>query len=343
MMDFKKFLVTAKENGASDLHLVVGEPPVVRLHGFLNRLKSPKIIRADVEDVVNDILTGDQKEYLDKNGAIDLGFDIESAGRFRINVFKERKGFGVAFRIIPDKIKTIKELGLPEVINSVVSMEKGLVLVTGPTGSGKSTTLASIIDKINIECEKHIITIEDPIEFVHEHKNCIVHQREIGLHATSFKDALRSSFREDPDVILVGEMRDLDTISMAITAAETGHVVLATLHTIGAPQTINRIIDAFPSDQQEQVRTQLSEVLSMVMSQVLIPNKQLNGRVVATELLFGTSAISNLIREGKTHQIYSVIQTSRKLGMHDMDCCLKLLHDEGLIGEDEYIKRSTKG
>jgi twitching motility protein PilT len=265
---------------------------------------------------------------------------LEKVGRFRVNTFYQRRGEGASFRLIPDKIKSIQELGLPIIVEELARSERGLILVTGPTGSGKTTTLAAMIDLINQEQYNHIITIEDPIEFVHQDKNCLINQREIGSHTNSFAIALRSALREDPDIILVGEMRDLETISMALTAAETGHVVFATLHTNSAPQTIDRIVDVFPPHQQAQIRTQLSEALKGVISQTLIPLADGTGRVCATEIMTATPAIRNLIREGKTQQMPGVIQTSAKDGMQSLDQTLRNLLMQGKITPQEARKRA---
>jgi twitching motility protein PilT len=287
-----------------------------------------------------DILSDENRAKFEENKELDFSIELTNVGRFRVNAFYHRRGEGASFRLIPDKIKSIAELGLPPIVEKLARIERGLILVTGPTGSGKSTTLASMIDIINTEQYHHIITIEDPIEFVHESKNCLVNQREVGFHTKSFASALRSALREDPDVILVGEMRDLETISMALTAAETGHIVFATLHTNSAPQTVDRIVDVFPPYQQAQIRTQLSETLQGVISQTLIPTIDGKGRVCAAEIMVVTSAIRNLIREGKTHQMPSIIQTSAKDGMQSMDQTLKNLVIQRKISPEDALKRA---
>lgn len=293
--------------------------------------------------MIYEILTDERKAQFEEKHEIDFAIELTEIGRFRINAFYQRRGESAAFRLIPSKIKSVEELGLPPVVNNLTRSKNGLVLVTGPTGSGKSTTLASMVDLINQEREDHILTIEDPIEFVHNNKKCLVNQREVGPHTDSFAIALRSALREDPDVILVGEMRDLETIQMALTAAETGHVVFATLHTNSAPQTVDRIVDVFPPHQQQQIKTQLSEALVGVISQTLIPTVDGKGRVVACEIMVATPAIRNLIREGKTHQMPSIIQTGAKDGMQSMDQCLKALVMKNKISkEDAYLRAVDK-
>jgi twitching motility protein PilT len=293
-----------------------------------------------VHEMIYEVLTDDRKAQLEEHHEIDFAIELAEVGRFRVNAFYQRRGEGASFRIIPTKIKSVEELGLPPVLNTLARAKKGFILVTGPTGSGKSTTLAAMIDLINQERHDHILTIEDPIEFVHENKNCLVNQREVGPHTNSFAAALRSALREDPDVILVGEMRDLETIQMALTAAETGHVVFATLHTNSAAQTIDRIVDVFPPHQQQQIRTQLSEALVGVVSQILIPTIDGKGRVAACEVMVATPAIKNLIREGKTHQMPSIIQTGAKDGMQSMDQCLKTLVMKNKISREEAALRA---
>ncbi|MCX5867813.1 MAG: type IV pilus twitching motility protein PilT [Proteobacteria bacterium] len=309
------------ENNASDLHLSVGTPPVFRIHGDLVPLKSRELSANDAQVLLHEILNDVQKEKLQNEWEIDLAYEIEG-GRFRVNIFTERKGLGAAFRMIPVKIATVEELGLPQALKKMAELSKGLVLVTGATGSGKSTTLAALIDYINNSRNEHIITVEDPIEFVHGNKKSLIHQREVGQHTHSFAAALRSALREDPDIILVGEMRDLETIELAITAAETGHLVFGTLHTSSASRTIDRIINVFPTSQQDQIRMMLSESLKGVVSQNLCRKVDGKGRVAALEIMMGTHALSNLIREGKTYQILSLIQTGKKEGMQTMDQAL---------------------
>ncbi|MDD2866875.1 MAG: PilT/PilU family type 4a pilus ATPase, partial [Candidatus Omnitrophica bacterium] len=306
-MDIRDLLKHIVAKGASDLHLTPGLPPMMRMNGILEKLEDEILESAQIQEMVAKILPEDKR--LAPGEEIDLGIEIKGMARFRINVYYDRNGLCAAFRLIPALIRSLGELGVPEIVDKVCEMKRGLVLVTGVTGSGKSTTLAAIIDMINAKRRDHIITIEDPIEFVHHHKKCIVNQREVGTHTRSFSEALRGALREDPDVILVGEMRDLDTISMAMTAAETGHLVLGTLHTRGAAQTIDRIIDIFPPHQQEQIRTQLAESLEMVVSQVLLPSMEGGRRQLACEVMVVTTAIRQLIRNKKTHLIATEIET----------------------------------
>ncbi|MDP2929657.1 MAG: PilT/PilU family type 4a pilus ATPase [Candidatus Omnitrophota bacterium] len=328
------------ENGASDLHLCVGIPPMMRVHGELKELGEKVLTGDDLLTMIKEVLPGDKAGLIDEAGDtrdlkdIDLGIEVELAGRFRTNIYHDKNGLAAAFRLIPNKIGTLEDLGLPEIVKSVFGMPSGLVLVTGVTGSGKSTTLASIIDKINSETRQHIITVEDPIEYVHKHKKCIVNQRELGAHTGSFSDSLRSALREDPDVILVGEMRDLETISMTITAAETGHLVFSTLHTRGAPQTVDRMIDVFPPHQQSQIRLQLADVLVMTISQLLLPSADGKRMHLASEVMVGNSSIKALIRDQKTHQIASAIQMGGNIGMQTLDASLKALSAAGKISKD---------
>lgn len=333
-------LKICKEKNASDLHLTAGMPPVFRIKKNLIPLKGDLLTPEEIEELIYPIMNDEQKRIFKENWEIDFSFGIAHVGRFRVNVFRQRQTIAAAFRVIPWEIPTFEELGLPPIMNKIVELEKGFVLVTGATGAGKSTTLASVIDKINAIKSVHIITIEDPIEYLFRHKKSIVVQRELGSDTKSFPNALRSVLREDPDVILVGEMRDLETISAAITAAETGHLVFATLHTNTAAQSIDRIIDVFPPHQQQQIRIQLSNNLSAIFSQQLLPRKDGGGLVLATEVLIVTPAVRNLIRENKTYQINTIIQTSRDLGMQTMNQSLKDLFDRGLITYDNAIKYS---
>jgi twitching motility protein PilT len=330
-MDVAELLVHTKERGGSDLHLSAGALPLMRLHGQLLPVEDRPLGRDDVHKMVYEILNDDQRRLFEEHRDLDFAIEIGEFARFRVNVFQQRNGEGAVFRVIPTQIRTGQELGLPDAVNTLALRENGLVLVTGPTGSGKSTTLAAMIDLVNANQKKHIITLEDPIEFVHRSKGCLVNQREIGLHTKSFASALRAALREDPDVILVGEMRDLETISLALTAAETGHLVFATLHTKSAPKTIDRIIDAFPPAQQQQVRVQLAEALQGVISQMLFPTKDKKGRVAAFEIMVATVAIRNLIREGKTHQMPSSIQTGTQFGMQSLEQSLRNLVMQGRI------------
>ncbi len=340
-MDITELLILTKERGASDLHLTVGAPPILRINGKLARLDFPVLTPATIHEMLYDVLTDQHKARFEETHDLDLSLELTDVGRFRVNVFVQRLGEAAAFRLIPMQIKSLDALGMPSVLKTLAMRDRGLFLVTGPTGSGKSTTLAAMVDLINTERTDHIITIEDPIEFVHQHKSCVVNQREVGPHTGSFTTALRSALREDPDVILVGEMRDLETIQMALTAAETGHLVLATLHTNSAAQTINRIIDVFPPHQQEQIRVQLSEALLGVLAQTLMLRAEGHGRVAAIELLVATPAIRNLIREGKTFQIPSMIETGAKEGMTSLDQCLRELVRHGTITPEAAFHKAV--
>src|SRR5437588_12268536 len=306
--------------GASDLHVTVGSPPAFRVRGHIARAEGFEHFAADdTRALLYRILSSEQQKHFELNRQLDFAYSMPGVARFRVNVYYQREAVGAAFRLIPQEIKTLEELNLPQVLHSLSEYPRGLVLVTGPTGSGKSTTLAAVIDEINRKRSEHILTIEDPVEFVHRHKRCIVNQREIGPDASSFAEALRAALREDPDVILLGEMRDLETISTAITAAETGHLVFATLHTQSAPSTVDRIIDAFPAAQQEQVRVQLAATLEGICTQTLLPTPGGTGRVPALEILFPDDAVRNLIRQGKVEQVYSVMQTGTSKGMQTME------------------------
>jgi len=328
---------------ASDLHLTVGAPPAMRVNGTLQRFEDvPELTPEDTHQMLYRILSTEQQKQLEINRHIDLAHSIPGLARFRVNVFFQRGTLGAAFRLIPADIKTLEELGIPSALHSLTEKPRGLVLITGPTGSGKSTTLAALIDEINRKRAEHILTIEDPVEFVHRHKRCIVNQREIGADAPSFAEALRAALREDPDVILLGEMRDLETIGTAITAAETGHLVFATLHTQSAPSTVDRIIDAFPGAQQEQVRVQLAATLQGVCTQALLPTPAGDGRVAALEILFPDDAVRNLIRQGKVEQVYSVMQTSTSKGMQTMEQALSDLVVRGIVTLDDALSRSSR-
>lgn len=329
----KELLSKTIEMKASDLHLTVGLPPTIRCNGKLIQLGNDKLLPDDMEEFSKEILCEKYDEYLSV-GEFDTSYSVQGIGRFRVNVFKQRNSDAIAIRVIALKIPTLDELNHPAVLKDIVTKKRGLVLVTGPTGSGKSTTLAAMINEINNTRQAHIITLEDPIEYLHKHNMCIVNQREIGKDSKSYENALKAILREDPDVILVGEMRDLETISIAITAAETGHLVFSTLHTIGAAKTIDRIIDVFPPHQQQQVKIQLSSVLQAVISQQLLPNEFGNGRVAALEIMVTTPGIQNLIREGKTHQIESAVQTGNKYGMKTMDMAIAELYKKGVISMD---------
>jgi len=339
-MDIKKLLTITTERDASDLHLSIGVPPVLRINGKLKKLNLPELTSQDVHEMIYSIITEKQKNNYEQFHELDFSFELENGARFRTNIFKTRRGEAAAFRLIPEKIKSLAELNLPEELSIFTKKIKGFVLVTGPTGSGKTTTLATLIDIINQERYEHIITIEDPIEFIHQHKNCIIDQREVGIHTNTFAGALRSALREDPDVILVGEMRDLETISMAVTAAETGHLVFSTLHTNSAAETVERIINVFPPHQQSQIRMQVAESLVGIVAQTLIPTLDEEGRVPAMELTIATPAIKNVIREEKIHQMPSIIQMGRKDGMLSLDQSLKNLLTGGKISREEAIVRA---
>jgi twitching motility protein PilT len=334
-MDVRELLKNIVAKGASDLHLCANLPPMMRMNGVLEKMEGEVLSGAEVQEMINKIIP--DNKALVPGSEIDLGIEIKHIARFRVNVYYDKNGLCAAFRLVPAFIRPLVELGLPDVVERVSDMKRGLVLVTGVTGSGKSTTLAGIIDMINAKRTDHIITIEDPIEFVYGHKKCIVNQREVGVHTRSFSEALRSALREDPDVILVGEMRDLDTISMAMTAAETGHLILATLHTRGAAQTIDRIIDVFPSHQQEQIRVQLAETLEMVVSQVLVPSIDGRRRYVACEVMVTTTAIRQHIRARKTHQIPAEIETGAMFGMQTLEKSLKSYVSAGKILADSAL------
>ena len=342
MANLHQLLKAMIEKGASDLHLTTGSPPQIRVDGRLVPLRMDPLTPQDTKQAVYSILTDSQKHRFEAQSELDLSFGVKGLARFRANVFVQRGAVAAAFRTIPFKILTFEELGLPPVIEKLAQKPRGLILVTGPTGSGKSTTLASIIDKINTEHNHHIITIEDPIEYLHSHKNCVVNQREVGADTQSFKSALRYILRQDPDVVLVGEMRDLETIEAALTVAETGHLAFATLHTNSCVQTINRVIDVFPAHQQSQIRTQLSFVLEGVVSQTLIPRANGGGRVMGLEVMIPNPAIRNLIREDKIHQIYSQMQIGQdKFGMQTLNQCLADLYGRRLISHEDAISRSS--
>ena len=328
---------------ASDLHLSVGSPPAVRIRGHLQAVEGlPPLMPEETQQLLYRIMNTEQQKRLEVDRQLDMSHGIPGVARYRVNVYFQRQAVGAVFRLIPEEIKTLEELGLPESLLDLAAKPRGLVLVTGPTGSGKSTTLAAVIDEINRTRPDHILTIEDPIEFIHRHKRCVVNQREIGVDAVSFADALRAALRQDPDVILLGEMRDLETISTALTAAETGHLVFGTLHTQSAPSTIDRIIDVFPAEQQEQVRTQIAGTLQGVVTQTLVPTADGVGRVPAVEILLPDDAVRNLIRQGKVEQIYSVMQTGTQRGMLTMEQSLAELVLRGVITQELALSRSTR-
>jgi twitching motility protein PilT len=330
-----ELLEAVLERGASDLHVTSGTPPTIRVHGSLLRLDQyPKLTPDELQRMIYSILTQKQRERLEQDLELDVSYSLPGKARFRVNVYFQRDALGAAFRLIPFEIKSIEDLGLPRQIEDFARLPRGLVLVTGPTGSGKSTTLASLVDIINEERDVHIMTVEDPIEFLHRHKRALVNQREVGHDTSSFAQALKHVLRQDPDVILVGEMRDLETISTALTAAETGHLVFATLHTQDAPQTIDRIIDVFPPFQQQQVRVQLAVTLQGIVTQQLLPTVDGRGRAASSEVLIATPAIRNLIREAKIHQVYSLMQAGGKFGMQTMDASLATLVRAGRISRE---------
>ncbi len=338
MLNIETILREAKEAGASDVHITVGIPPKMRVNGNLITMNYEKLFPADTLDVLLAVMTESQREKFEERGEYDMSFSIPNCGRYRVNAYKQRGSVAMAFRLVGTVVPSPESLGVPESVIELYQRKRGLVLVTGPTGSGKSTTLAAIIDKINNNRDAHVITLEDPIEYLHQHKLSMVNQREIGLDSDNYANALRAALREDPDVILVGEMRDLETISVAITAAETGHLVLSTLHTIGAASTVDRIIDVFPPHQQQQIRIQLSNVLEAVISQQLIPTADGRGRIAAFEVMHANHAVRNLIREGKSHQLASVMQTNRKLGMITMDEAIIQKYYDGKITRDLAIQ-----
>ena len=334
-MDISELLAFVVKNKASDLHLSSGLPPMIRVHGDIRRINLPALEHKDVHAMVYDIMNDGQRKFYEENLECDFSFSIPNLARFRVNAFVQQRGAGAVFRTIPSKVLSLEDLKAPKVFVEIANQPRGVVLVTGPTGSGKSTTLAAIVDHINTNEQGHILTVEDPIEFVHESKKCLINQREVGPHTLSFANALRSALREDPDIILVGEMRDLETIRLALTAAETGHLVFGTLHTSSAAKTIDRIIDVFPAEEKEMMRAMLSESLRAVISQTLLKTKDGQGRLAAHEIMLGTPAIRNLIRENKVAQMYSSIQTSQAMGMQTLDQCLKELLQKGLITKEE--------
>lgn len=328
----------AAMKGASDLHLTVGVPPMIRVNGSVLTLGDyPKVNQEIAKSLVYSIVNEERAKTLEKEGDVDFSFILEGIGRFRVNAFKQRNSYCLAIRLLVNRIPTMDELGLPLVLKELAAKPRGLILVTGPTGSGKSTTLASMIDFVNKTRRAHVITIEDPIEYLYKHGNCIINQREVGDDTSSFSRALRSAMREDPDVILVGEMRDLETIQAAITAAETGHLVFSTLHTKGAASTVDRMIDVFPPEQQRQIRIQLSNVLEGVITQNLVLRADAKGRALAMEIMVVNDAIRNMIRDEKVHQINSAIQTNAKLGMQTLDAHLALLVKQGIIALQEAM------
>ena len=340
-MNITELLHITSDMDASDLHLTVGVPPTLRIHGLLTKLDYPVLNENDVYEMLYSVLSDEHRKKFERLKEIDFSLEIVNGARFRVNVFMHRRGIAGAFRLIPEKLKTLEELGLPQKLEEFTKKPKGLVLVTGPTGSGKSTTISTLIDIINEKQRLHIITIEDPIEFIHHHKSCIIDQREVGLHTDSFSYALRSALREDPDVIMVGEMRDLETISMAVTAAETGHLVFSTLHTNSAAETVERIIDVFPAHQQRQIRIQLAESLQGVVTQTLLPNVDRTKRLPVVEIMVATPAIKNIIREERIHMIPAIIQASQQYGMQTMDQSIRQLFLSHQIDRETALSKAS--
>src|SRR3989337_1032338 len=338
-MDITQLLTFGVEQNASDCHLSSGEPPMLRVNGDLKKMDLPALSKEEVHALVYDIMNDAQRKTFEESLECDFSFEMGGLARFRVNVFMQRKGEAAVCRTMPTKILTLEQLGMPGILKQLCEKEKGLILVTGPTGSGKSTTLAAVVDYLNHTFEGHIRTIEDPVEFVHESKKCLVNQRELGPHTRSFANALRATLPEDPDVILVGEMRDLETIQLALTAAETGHLVFGTIHTSSAPDTVNRVIDVFPPNQQAQIRTQFAESIEAVVTQTLLKRKA-GGRAAAVEIMTGSTAVRNLIREGKIHQLPGTMQVSQKDGMQTMDMCLVELVGRGIVTREEAQSKS---
>src|SRR5213596_2214791 len=342
MTTLPELLKTLVEMDGSDLHIATSTPPQVRVHGHLQRLPLPELQPSETKQLVYSVLTDSQKKRFEETLELDFSFGIKGLARFRCNVFQQRGAVGAVYRLIPEKIRPFADLGLPPVLATLAARPRGLVLITGPTGSGKSTTLAAMLDKINVERHDHILTIEDPIEYIHQHKGCLVNQREVHSDTNSFSNALRAALREDPDIVLIGEMRDLETVEAALKIAETGHLTFGTLHTNSAAQTINRIIDIFPGGQQSQIRTQLSLVLEGIVCQALLPRADGKGRVVSLEIMVPNSAIRNLIRDDKIHQIYGAMQSGQeKLGMQTMNQSLATLYQKRLITLDTAMAASS--
>ena len=340
-MDITELLAFSVKNKASDLHLSSGLPPMIRVHGDVRRINLPAMEHKDVHSMVYDIMNDGQRKFYEENLECDFSFEIPNLARFRVNAFVQQRGAAAVFRTIPSKVLTLEQLNCPKIFKDIAEYPRGIVLVTGPTGSGKSTTLAAMINHINENEHAHILTVEDPIEFVHESKKCLINQREVGPHTLSFANALRSALREDPDVILVGEMRDLETIRLALTGAETGHLVFGTLHTSSAAKTIDRVVDVFPAAEKEMVRSMLSESLRAVISQTLLKTKDGTGRCAAHEIMIGTPAIRNLIRENKVAQMYSSIQTGAQLGMQTLDQNLLELVRRNIVSAAEARSKAA--
>ena len=343
MAKIDAFFKLMHEQNASDLHLMAGQPPALRVHGDIERVKYKVLENDELRAILYEIVSEDKIKSFEETGDVDFGYEIPGLARYRANFFMQKNGVGAVFREIPSTILTCEQLGLPSVISKLATLPRGLVIVTGPTGSGKSTTLAAIIDEANRKRSDHIITIEDPIEFVHKSQGCLVNQREVGIHTQSFEAALRGALREDPDVILVGEMRDLSTMSLAIEAASTGHLVFSTLHTTSAAKSVDRIVEVFPAEEQGQIRSTLADGIRAIISQTLFKRIDKKGRVPALEILIATPAVRNLIRESKSHQIPSMIQTGKKYGMQLLDDAIMDLYNKGRISADDaYMKANEK-